>query len=415
VIILLTMGVRLLPYLYGGSARPLSRQASSPGRLKLFQSCRIATDPGPVSRFNQGQKPGKGFNLYSMKTCKNLFKDVSDFRNLYLAFLEASRGKRNLSDVQRFEYHLEERLWEIKYELEAGGYCWGGYRSFRISDPKPRLIHAAPFRDRVVHHAIHQVIEPIFEPSLIYDTYACRKGKGTLAAVLRYDAFVRRHKCEGFTLKCDIHHYFASVDHEVLKAFLRRKIGDRKLIRLLDTLINTHQEEGKRGIPIGNLTSQLFANIYLSQLDHFIKEQLRQQCYIRYMDDFVILGCEKSELWKVLNEIRAYLGDSLKLELNPKRLTIMPIEKGIDFLGYVIFPDGYKRVRRRNVVNFRRRLESLKVDFTRGAVSYEHVRASIASWLGLAMYANAFLLSRAIFLEKDIHNIGKRLMIKINK
>lgn len=215
------MEVRPVPY----HDRPLLLAIDS-----LFVNGRIATDPGPVSRFNQGRKPGKGFNLYSMKTCKNLFSDVSDFRNLYNSFFEASRGKRNLPEVQRFEYHLEERLWETKHELEAESYCWGGYRAFWIHDPKPRFIHAAPFRDRVVHHAIHQVIEPIFEPSLIYNTYACRKGKGTLAAVLRYDAFVRRFKSEGFVLQCDIHHYFASIDHKILKFLIRKKIGDQRLL-----------------------------------------------------------------------------------------------------------------------------------------------------------------------------------------
>ncbi|MBI5180046.1 MAG: RNA-directed DNA polymerase, partial [Nitrospirae bacterium] len=251
-----------------------------------------------------------------------------------------------------------------------------------------------------------------FEPSLIYDTYACRKGKGTLAAVFRYDAFVRRLKGEGFVLKCDIHHYFASIDHEILKAILCRKIGDWKLLRLLDSLIDTHKENGTKGIPIGNLTSQLFANIYLSPLDHFIKEQMRQRHYIRYMDDFVILGQDKRYLWKVLDDVRTYLAVYLKLELNHRRVAVMPIEKGIDFLGYVIYPDGYKRIRRRNVKNFRRRLKRLAIEYTEGATPYDKARSSIASWLGLARHANAFKLSCKIFLEHDVQNIGKRLMVK---
>lgn len=347
-----------------------------------------------------------------MKTYKNLFEQISDFHHLYHSFTEARRGKRCCPEVQSFEYCLEEMLFEIIEELNEEQYKWSEYRSFWISDPKQRLIHAAPFRDRVVHHAIHHVLEPIFESSMIYDNYACRKGKGTLAAVQRYDAFVRKIKGSGYVLKCDIHKYFASIDHEILKFLLRRKIGDQKLLRLLDSLIDSHQDCGAKGIPIGNLTSQLFANIYLSPLDHFIKEQLRQRYYIRYMDDFVILLEEKKEAWMILEEIRNFLSDQLRLQMNPKRVSVSPIEKGIDFLGYVIFTGGYKRIRQRNVVNFRRRLESLKVDFTQGAVSYEHVRASIASWVGLAKHANSFRLSREIFLEQDMCNIGKRLLVR---
>ncbi len=164
-----------------------------------------------------------------MKTEKKLFGQVSDFQNLYRAFMKASHGKRHQAEVQRFEYHLEERLFEMKEALEQERYQWGGYHAFWISDPKPRLIHAAPFQDRVVHHALYRVLEPIFDSSLIFDTYACRKGKGTLAAVLRYDTFARRLEGSDFVLKCDIHWYFASVDHGILKALLRRRIGDQKL------------------------------------------------------------------------------------------------------------------------------------------------------------------------------------------
>lgn len=350
-----------------------------------------------------------------MKTYKNLFAGVTDFHNLHRAFIEAGHGKRHQAEVQRFEYHLEERLIGIQEELDQERYRWGGYQAFWIQDPKPRLIHAAPFRDRVVHHAIHRVLEPIFDPTLIFDTYACRKGKGTLAAVLRYDAFVRRFGGKCFVLQCDIHRYFASIHHGVLRTLLRRRIGDPRLLRLLDSLIDTHQQEGLRGIPIGNLTSQLFANLYLSPLDHFIKEQLRQRYYVRYMDDFVILSAGKSEPWAILKEITGFLAADLKLELNPRRVAVMPIEKGIDFLGYVIFPGGYKRIRRRNVVNFRRRLKRLATGYAQGMMPYDQVRASIASWLGLAKHANAFHLSRAIFSEQDVCHIGKRLLIKADQ
>lgn len=229
--------------------------------------------------------------------------------------------------------------------------------------------------------------------------------------MLRYDEFVRRLKGRGYVLKCDIHHYFASIDHKILKSLIRKKIGDQRLLRLLDSLIDTHQEDDCKGIPIGNLTSQLFANIYLSPLDHFIKEHLRQKYHIRYMDDFVILSEGKDELRDVLKEIKYFLTDCLRLELNTKRVSVHPIEKGIDFLGYVVFSGGYKRIRRRNIVNFRRRLKRLAIGYGEGSIPYDQAHASIASWMGLARHANAFRLSYCIFLKLDVSNIGKRLML----
>jgi len=225
-----------------------------------------------------------------MKTHQGLFEQVSDFHQLHQAFVEASHGKRHQAVVRQFEYRLEDHLIEIKEELEQERFRWGAYHAFWISDPKRRLIHAAPFRDRLVHHALNRVLEPIFDNSLIFDTYACRKGKGALAAVHRYESFMNKLQGCGHVLTGDIHRYFATVDHAILKALGRRKVGDQKLLRLLDSLIDSFQGDGARGIPIGNLTSQLFANIYLNPLDHFIKEQLRQKYYIRYMDDFVIPG-----------------------------------------------------------------------------------------------------------------------------
>jgi hypothetical protein len=225
-----------------------------------------------------------------MRTASQLFPQVTAFANLCRAFRHASQGKQDQPDVQRFAYQLEDRLWDIKQDLEAETDTWGGYRSFWIYDPKKRLIKAAPFRDRIIHHALYNVLEPLYERSYIRDSYACLRGRGTLAAVRRYHAFVRRIGGTGYVLLGDIHQYFASVNHAVLKCLLRRKLRDRKLLRLLDSLIGTGDEGTGKGMPIGNLTSQLFANIYLDPFDHFIKEELGQKFYIRYMDDFVIMG-----------------------------------------------------------------------------------------------------------------------------
>jgi RNA-directed DNA polymerase len=347
-----------------------------------------------------------------MKTHKNLLPRVAAFENLVRAFGEASRGKRDQPDVQRFEFALEERLWEITRELEAERYQWGGYRAFWIFDPKQRLIRAAPFRDRVVHHALYQVLAPIVERGYITDSYACRVGRGSLAAVRRYEEYVRRQGGRGYVLKGDVMQYFPSVNHAVLQGLLRRKIGDARVLRLLDRLIASGDEGGGTGMPIGNLTSQLFANLYLDPLDHFVKEVLRRRFYIRYMDDFVILAEEKAELWEVLGAVEGFLLERLRLSLQWQRTSVTPVAAGVDFLGYVVFPAGHKRVRRRNVTRFRRRLVRLEAGRAQETIPFAHARQSIASWLGLARHASAFRLSRGLLLEHDVRNIGKRLLLK---
>lgn len=178
-------------------------------------------------------------------------------------------------------------------------------------------------------------------------------------------------------------------------------------------MVESGDEGGGKGMPIGNLTSQLFANLYLDPLDHFVKEDLHQRAYIRYMDDFVILGEEKVELWDVLREVERFLRERLRLSLQPQRTSVRPVAAGIDVLGYVVYPNGYTRVRRRNVVNVRRRLTRLEAGHARGEISSAHARQSIASWLGLATHASAFRLSRSLFLAHDVRHIGKRLLLNM--
>lgn len=206
---------------------------------------------------------------------KHLLPRILAFDNLYRAFLGAAQGKRDRPEVREFEYHLEPRLWEIRRELEAGAYRWGAYRVFRITDPKRREIRAAPFRDRVVHHAACNVIDPVLRRGFIRDTYACLPGRGTHRAGARFRAFARARAWQGYRLQCDIASYFASVDHAVLMALVSRRVGDVRVLDLLRSLVAHGGERPGRGMPIGNLTSQLFANLYLDPLDHFVKERLR--------------------------------------------------------------------------------------------------------------------------------------------
>lgn len=346
-----------------------------------------------------------------MRREKRLLARVIDIEKLYCAFRGASAGKRRRLDVCEFELHLETRLHAIRREVAAGAYTWGPYRRFQICDPKRREIRAPPFRDRVLHHAIVNVCDPMFERGFIADTYACIRGRGQHRAVERFCSFVRARQGEGYLLKCDIAGYFRSVDHRVLLSLLARRIGDEALLKLLGSLIHHGAESPGVGMPIGSLTSQMFANLYLDPLDHFVKEGLRVRHYIRYMDDFVLVVDDRAEARRRLAEIEGFLAERLRLRLNPRRRTIAPLSAPCDFLGYVHHHDGRVRVRRRNVQGLRRRLLSLEQDLESGAVGWHQARSSLASWIGLAGHADAFRLSRQIFSERDAGNLGKRLLV----
>ncbi|MDP3026759.1 MAG: reverse transcriptase/maturase family protein [Nanoarchaeota archaeon] len=298
-----------------------------------------------------------------MKTYKNLFQEVCKFENLYTAYLKARRGKNNVAEVLEFTYNLENELFKLQDELRSQTYQTGEYRHFIIFEPKERKISALPFRDRVVHHAICYVIEQIFEKKFIYDSYACRKGKGTHAGANRLQMFIRNAD-NYYVLKCDVSKYFPSVNHEILKEVIREKIADKKLLQLLDRIIDSPQE----GIPIGNLTSQLFANIYLNKLDEYVKYELKIKYYIRYMDDFVMLHESKKYLHEVKEKVRLFF-ISMRLTLHPKKADIFPIELGIDFLGYRIF-NNHKLVRKSTVKRFLKNVKGKLKEYDYGSINF---------------------------------------------
>jgi hypothetical protein len=315
-------------------------------------------------------------------------------------------------EVRAFEYHLETRLWEIHDELEDGAYGWGPFHRFWVRDPKRREIRAAPFRDRVVHHALFNVLDPIFQRGFIADSYACIPGRGTHLAVERYRAFVRARLGRGYRVQGDVTRYFASVDHAVLLERLRRRVGDERLLTLLGTLVTHGAERPGRGMPIGSLTSQLFANVYLDALDHFVKERLRVRHYLRYMDDFLLLASDRQEARDRLDVVRAFLTERLRLELNPRRVILAPVGEPCDLLGYVHHRDGRGRVRRRSVRRLWRRLPALARRVAAHEIGSDTARASVASWFGLAKHADAFRLSKRIFTQRDVDNAGKRLLVR---
>ena len=270
-----------------------------------------------------------------MKRRNNLFEEIVEYGNIRMAFLKAIQGKRSTAEVLLFCRTVDAHLHEIRTRLLAEPVRWGEYHNFTITDPKKRTISAAPIEDRIIHHAIMNVLEPLFERQMIYHTYACRKGKGTHAAV-RY-AF---SKSKGFPwfLKLDIRKYFDSINHEVLKHCLCRILKDRKVLDLLDGVIGSYEKSPGTGIPIGNLTSQFFANLYLSSLDHYILEQLKSSGYARYMDDFVLWAHTRQELRHALRHIKTFCSGELKLDL--KQALIGKTGQGLPFLGFLITQSG---------------------------------------------------------------------------
>jgi RNA-directed DNA polymerase len=326
-----------------------------------------------------------------MHTHKNLFEKAIDFRNLLVAYKKACSGKKDRYCVASFNFYADINLVLLKQSILLGTYIPGNYKEFYVYDPKLRLISAPPFIDRIVHHAICNVIEPIFDASFIYDCYACRKGKGTHAAITRLRAFLRKSNTS-YALKCDISKYFASVDKDVLFSLIKGKIADKRLLALLYSIINSYP----KGMPIGNLTSQLFANIYLTPLDNYVKQKLRIKYYLRYMDDFLILGNSKEELHLILQEIKDFLERILKLKLHPKKVRIFPTHLGVDFVGYVIFK-SHIRLRSKNVRKFKKRLKKLIQDKNAGVIDDIKFKASIYSWVGHAQHADSFSLRKKLF------------------
>jgi hypothetical protein len=252
----------------------------------------------------------------------------------------------------------------------------------------------------------------VFSRSFVSDTYACIPGRGTHRAAARFRHFVRARGGVGYVLQSDIRSYFASVDHDVMMGLVARRVADERLFALVGSLIVHGCEAPGRGMPIGNLTSQLFANLYLDPFDHFVKETLRVRHYLRYMDDFVLLAADRDEARARLAAVEAFLRDRLRLELNPRRIVVVPLGCARDFLCYVYHANGRTRVRRRSARRLGRRLPALARGLGDGTVEWRAARASVASWFGLAKQAQSFRLSRSIFGARDVRNIGKRLLVR---
>lgn len=346
-----------------------------------------------------------------MNTFKNLYPQIYSWNNLVLAWRKARQNKRYTPAAASFEQNLDSELLAIQAALKTETYQPGGYRSFTIHEPKRRKISAAPFRDRVVHHALCNVIEPVYERKFIFDSYANRKAKGTHAALDRCTTFMRRYRC---VLQCDVQQFFPAIDHTILKSILAHTIACPPTLRLCEKIIDSGVGvlDGEyspnyfpgddllaairpRGLPIGNLTSQFWANVYLNQLDQFVKHTLRVKGYLRYVDDFLLFADDKTTLHRWRNEVIRFL-QSLRLTIHEDRACPRPVNTGIPFLGFIVYPD-HRRLLRRTGIRYQRHLASLYQQYLRGEIERGTLEASIQAWVGHAIHGDTWGLRSNLF------------------
>lgn len=329
-----------------------------------------------------------------MKIYTDVFEKIVSPENLFNSWANFKHDKRKRLDVQEFEISLEENIFELHRGLNDGSYRHGPYKPFYIHDPKQRLIHKATVRDRIVHHAIYSVLNPIFEPTFIANSFSCRIGKGTHKGVKALEKMLRKVSCNNtrncFALKCDIKKFFDSIDHQILLNILAKRIKDIKTMSLLAEIIGSFSSGS--GLPIGNLTSQLFANIYLSEFDHFIKHELEVKNYVRYTDDFVIVSEDRGYLEHLIKSVSNFMKENLKLSLHPQKISLRKYKQGIDFLGYVILP-RHIAVRTKTKRRIIRKLQKYLTDYASGNLSEDVLKQSMASYFGILSHANSFILT----------------------
>lgn len=352
-----------------------------------------------------------------MKSYKNLYPQIYPFSNLYTAYRAARRGKRHRAAVAGFEFDLESNLLTLERELRDQTYRPGGYNNFYIYEPKQRLVSAAPFRDRVVHHALCQVIEPIWEARFIPTSFACRPGKGTHRALDQAQAWVGRYR---YAFQGDIVKYFPSIDHQILRTLLARHLADSQTLWLIDQILASGaglQTDAApvvylpgddlfaalrpRSLPIGNLTSQFWANIYLHQLDLFVKQELRCPAYLRYMDDFILFSNDKAQLHAWHQAIHDFLAVWLRLTLHPRKSVVFPTRVGLDFCGFRLF-STHRRLRRSSLRRFVHRLRRQRNAYRQGQLSLSDWQTSLRCWIAHAAHGDTWRLRRRLFRDYPI-------------
>ena len=331
-----------------------------------------------------------------------IFDEISSLENLFSAWGEFKKRKEKKCDVLKFAISLEDNIFALHKTLRAGKYYHSQYTSFYICDPKLRHIHKAETKDRIIHHAIMRIIEPYFDKTFIFDSYSSRKNKGTHRAIKRLQKFAwklsRNSTKPVWVLKCDIKKFFDSVDHNILFVLINKKISDERAMMLIKDIIYSFQRERAKGIPLGNLTSQLFSNIYLNELDQFVKQDLCVKYYIRYVDDFMILGRDKAHLQNTLVHIDRFLSKELKLQLHEQKVSIRLWHEGVDFLGYVIFPH-YSVLRTKTKKRILKKIKIRQAEMSEGTTRKDKFKQTQQSYLGMLKYC------RARKIKSDIENI----------
>lgn len=356
-----------------------------------------------------------------MKVYNDLYEQIISPENLLKAWGEFVKGKRTRPDVLEFEQNLEAYIFALHRELASASYKHGPYSAFYIQDPKQRLIHKATVRDRVLHHAVFSALNPIFEPTFIANSFSCRVGKGThrgvqtLAKMLRQVSTNNTAAC--YALKCDISKFFATVDQETLLSILKTRIKDKPTIDLLANIIDSfggaearHRQSfnsfditdyelskarPRQGLPIGNLTSQLFANVYMNEFDQFVKHWLKVKNYVRYTDDFIVVSDSSDYLMHLLPQIEQFLERELSLKLHPNKISIRKYGSGVDFLGYVILPH-HIRLRTKTKRRIERKLSFRTKQFASGTIKAENLNQSWQSYLSVLSHANSHKLTNQL-------------------
>ncbi len=302
------------------------------------------------------------------------------------AWKEFSQGKRKKKGIAEFEFQIEDNIFHLHQLLIAKAYRHDVYENFSVCDPKRRHIHKASVRDRILHQAIFRVLYPIFDKHFIDDSYSSREFKGTHKGVVRLMRACRKvsknWRAETYVLKCDIRKFFDSIDHRILRELIVRRAYDPDMLWLIDEILRSFEKSNGKGLPLGNVTSQLFANIYLNELDQFAKHELKAKHYFRYCDDFIIVHAEREFLRKSLEKITCFLYEKLLLELHPKKVEIRKVRQGVDFLGYVISPH-VTVLRTSTKRRLLRKLSEAKKNFLVGEMSKEKFKSTIVSYLGV--------------------------------
>ncbi len=335
-----------------------------------------------------------GGGLVMRKIINHSYSSLISLNNLFQAWEEFKKGKRDKRDVQILERYLEDNIFDLHCKLKNKTYRHSPYKEFWVNDPKRRHIHKAQVNDRIVHHLLYKYLYRLYDKSFIFDSYSCRVNKGTHRAVKRLETFARIVSCnytrECWALKLDIKKFFASIDHNFLKGLVHKSIKDKNINQLIDKVIDSFHSEADvgKGIPLGNLTSQIFANIYLNELDQFIKHKLKIKYYLRYADDFVILDSDRKHLNTYIDSINGFVQNNLKLELHPGKIVVCRFKWGIDFCGYIVLPH-YILPRTKTKIRILKKVSKIQIN-----------EQGLQSYLGYFSHANAYKI------ELEVQNIN---------